>query len=77
MKLVRYGIKNKELPGIIDGEGKIRSLAGLVDEESEDFLSDNNIEVIGRLNLSKLPVVPGKLRYGFPIANLGKFLRLD
>ena len=38
MKLVRYGIKNRELPGIIDGEGKIRSLAGLVDEESEDFL---------------------------------------
>ena len=75
MKLVRYGIKNKELPGIIDGEGKIRSLAGLVDEESEDFLSDRNIEVLGRLNLSKLPVVPGK-RYGCPIAKVGKFVAI-
>ncbi len=74
MKLVRYGIKNKELPGIIDGGGKIRSLAGLVDEESEDFLSDRNIEVLGRLNPSKLPVVPGKPRYGCPIAKVGKFV---
>ena len=76
MKLVRYGIKNRELPGIIDGEGKIRSLAGLVDEESEDFLSDRNIEVLGRLNLSKLPVVPGKPRYGCPIAKVGKFVAI-
>ena len=76
MKLVRYGIKNKELPGIIDGEGKIRSLAGLVDEESEDFLSDRNIEVLGRLNLSKLPLVPGKPRYGCPIAKVGKFVAI-
>ena len=76
MKLVRYGIKNKELPGIIDGEGKIRSLAGLIDEESEDFLSDRNIEVLARLNLSKLPVVPGKPRYGCPIAKVGKFVAI-
>ena len=76
MKLVRYGIKNRELPGIIDGEGKIRSLAGLVDEESEDFLSDSNIEALGRLNLSKLPVVPGKPRYGCPIAKVGKFVAI-
>ena len=76
MKLVRYGIKNRELPGIIDGEGKIRSLAGLVDEESEDFLSDSNIDALSRLNLSKLPVVPGKPRYGCPIAKVGKFVAI-
>ena len=45
MKLVRYGIKNKELPGIIDGEGKIRSLAGLVDEESEELCSSEDEEL--------------------------------
>ena len=53
---------------------KIRSLAGLVDEESEDFLSDRNIDALCRLNLSKLPVVPGKPRYGCPIAKVGKFV---
>ena len=39
MKLVRYGAKGKELPGIIDNDGDLRSLAGLVNEESEQFLS--------------------------------------
>ena len=48
----------------------------MVDEESEDFLSDRNIEVLGRLNLSKLPVVPGKPRYGCPIAKVGKFVAI-
>ena len=76
MKLVRYGIKNRELPGIIDGEGKIRSLAGFADEESEYFLSDSNIDALCRLNLSKLPVVPGKPRYGCPIAKVGKFVAI-
>ena len=45
----------------------------MVDEESEDFLSDRNIEVLGRLNPSKLPVVPGKPRHGRPVAKVGKF----
>ena len=76
MKLVRYGTKNRELPGIIDGEGKIRSLAGLVEEKSENFLSDSNLEVLGRMNLSKLPVVPGKPRYGCPIAKVSKFVAI-
>ena len=40
MKLVRYGAKGKELPGIIDHDGKLRSLAGLVNEGSEQFLSE-------------------------------------
>ena len=29
MKLVRYGNPGKEKPGLIDAEGKLRSLAGL------------------------------------------------
>ena len=76
MKLVRYGIKNRELPGIIDGEGKIRSLAGFADEESEYFLSDSNIDALCRLNLSKLPVVPGEPQYGCPIVKVGKFVAI-
>jgi len=76
MKLVRYGIKGKELPGIIDGEGKIRSLAGLVEEGSEKFLSDSSLAALGRMNLAKLPVVPGRPRYGCPVANVGKFVAI-
>ena len=68
MKLVRYGAKGKELPGIIDSDGNLRSLAGLVNEESEQFLSDKGLAELGRMNLSKLPLVPGKPRFGCPVA---------
>ena len=76
MKLVRYGAKGKELPGIIDNDGKLRSLAGLVNEESEQFLSDKSLTELGRMNLSKLPLVPGKPRFGCPVANVSKFVAI-
>ena len=76
MKLVRYGAKSKELPGIIDNDGKLRSLAGLVNEESEQFLSDKGLAELGRMNLSKLPLVPGKPRFGCPVANVSKFVAI-
>ena len=76
MKLVRYGAKGKELPGIIDNDGKLRSLAGLVNEESVQFLSDKGLAELGRMNLSKLPLVPGKPRYGCPVANVSKFVAI-
>ena len=76
MKLVRYGAKGKELPGIIDNDGKLRSLAGLVNEESEQFLSDKSLAELGRMNLGKLPLVPGKPRFGCPVANVSKFVAI-
>ncbi|MBT6725272.1 MAG: fumarylacetoacetate hydrolase family protein [Deltaproteobacteria bacterium] len=76
MKLVRYGAKGKELPGIIDSDGNLRSLAGLVNEESEQFLSDKGLAELGRMNLSKLPLVPGKPRFGCPVANVSKFVAI-
>ena len=76
MKLVRYGAKGKELPGIIDNDGKLRSLAGLVNEESEQFFSDKGLAELGRMNLSKLPLVPGKPRFGCPVANVSKFVAI-
>ena len=76
MKLVRYGAKGKELPGIIDSDGNLRSLAGLVNEGSEQFLSDKGLAELGRMKLSKLPLVPGKPRFGCPVANVSKFVAI-
>ena len=76
MKLERYAATGKELPGIIDNDGKLRSLAGLVNEGSEQFLSDKGLAELGRMNLSKLPLVPGKPRFGCPVANVSKFVAI-
>ena len=34
MKLVRYGAKGKEKPGLIDKEGKLRDLSGVISDLS-------------------------------------------
>ena len=39
MKLLRYGAKGQEQPGILDQAGRIRSLAGLVPDIAGDTLS--------------------------------------
>jgi 2-keto-4-pentenoate hydratase/2-oxohepta-3-ene-1,7-dioic acid hydratase in catechol pathway len=76
MKIVRYGAKGAELPGIIDSDGKLRSLAGLVNEVSEQFLSDKGLSELRCMNPSKLALVPGKPRFGCPVANVSKFVAI-
>ena len=40
MKLVRYGQPGKEKPGLIDAEGRLRDLSGVVKDISPDQLND-------------------------------------
>ena len=39
MKLVRYGQPGKEKPGLIDADGRLRDLSGVVKDISPDLLS--------------------------------------
>ena len=39
MKLVRYGRKGKEKPGLLDSDGRIRDLSGVIDDISPKVLS--------------------------------------
>ena len=38
MKLLRYGPAGREKPGLLDGEGKIRDLSGVITDLSGDAL---------------------------------------
>lgn len=69
MKLVRYGASGSEKPGIIDHQGKIRSLSGIVDDITADV-----IEEIKNVDVEKLPVVDADVRYGACISGVGKFI---
>ena len=40
MKLVRYGRPGKEKPGLIDAEGKLRDLSGVIADIGPEQLSD-------------------------------------
>lgn len=71
MKLLRYGPRGAEKPGLLDADGRIRDLTGLVPDLTVDV-----IERIRAVDPSTLPLVEGTPRLGVPVANIGKFLAI-
>ena len=74
MKLLRYGPKGQEKPGIVDAHGKIRDLSGVVDDIAGDVLSDAGLARLRALDLNALPVVSGEPRIGPCVGRVGKFV---
>ena len=76
MKLVRYGRPGQEKPGLIDSEGHLRSLEGVIDDFTPQNLSDKTIARLSKVKLEKLPLVRGKQRMGCPVAGTRKFVAI-
>ncbi|MGH7160204.1 MAG: fumarylacetoacetate hydrolase family protein [Acetobacteraceae bacterium] len=68
MKLVRYGEKGAEKPGLLDPEGAIRDLAGTIPDIAGDVLSESGLKRLRALDWKSLPKVPGTPRLGPPVA---------
>ena len=60
MKLLRYGRPGAEKPGILDADGKIRDLSGVVEDINPATLSPASLRKLAKLDLSDLPAVRGK-----------------
>ena len=76
MKLVRYGQPGKEKPGLIDADGKLRDLSGVIRDLTPEHLSDKALAKLVRLKTDKLPLVKGKKRFGPPLTGIGKFVAI-
>jgi len=76
MKLVRYGNPGREKPGLIDDEGKLRDLSGVVPDLGPAQLGEAGLARIRKANPARLPLVRGKPRMGCPIAQVGKFVAI-
>ena len=76
MKLLRYGPKGKEKPGILDNDGKIRSLARVIKDIDGEAISPAGLAKLKKVNVDKLPLVPGKPRIGACVANPQKFVAI-
>lgn len=74
MKLVRYGKPGKELPGLIDPNGRLRDLAAYVADYGGEALSPKSLARLSRLKFDKLPLVRGRPRLGPCVANIGNFI---
>ena len=64
MKLCRFGPKGHEKPGLIDGSGALRSLAGHRPDLTTADLTATGLAELRSIDPTSLPLVPGEVRYG-------------
>ena len=76
MKLVRFGPRGREKPGIIDREGILRDLSGVVPGIGWDEISPAGLRRLARLDPLALPKVSGRPRLGVPYAGISKIVAI-
>jgi ureidoglycolate lyase/2,4-diketo-3-deoxy-L-fuconate hydrolase len=74
MRLLRYGPQRQEKPGLLDQDGKIRDLSGVIPDIVGEVLSDAGLERLRGLSPSSLPLVEGNPRIGPCVGQVGKLV---
>lgn len=78
MKLVRYGAPGAEKPGLLDTNGRVRDLSGIVPDIAGQTLLPEGLQALRNLDVASLPLVEGRpqqdLRLGACVGNIGKFI---
>jgi 2-keto-4-pentenoate hydratase/2-oxohepta-3-ene-1,7-dioic acid hydratase in catechol pathway len=72
MKLVRYGERGGEKPGMIDSEGRLRDLSAHVADIAGPVLAD--LDALAQIDVASLPLVAGTPRLGACVGGIGKFI---
>ena len=76
MKLLRYGPIGQERPGILDSQGRIRSLWPAIADLTPEVISPQGLRLIAALDPQKLPLVTGDPRFGVPVAGIRQFFAI-
>ncbi|MBX3598247.1 MAG: fumarylacetoacetate hydrolase family protein [Rhizobiaceae bacterium] len=74
MKLLRYGPDGLEKPGVLDKDGHIRDLSGIISDIDGACLNADQLKKLSDTELSTLPLVDDKTRIGPCIAKVGKLI---
>ena len=74
MKLLRYGEKGSEKPGLLDADNQIRDLSAHVPDIAGLALSPESLATLAAIDPSSLPIVAGKPRIGACVGQVGKFV---
>ena len=74
MKLMRYGAKGAEKPALVDAQGTVRDLSGVITDITADTLEPENLKRLAALDTSKLPAIASPGRIAPPWTGMGKFI---
>ncbi len=76
MKLIRFGDKGNEKPGIIDAAGTIRDVSSIVGDYGPETLSPELLDKLASADLGSLPSAPEGVRIGSPVSRIGHFIAI-
>ena len=76
MKLLRYGPVGQEKPGIVDAQGRIRSLWPAVHDLTPEVISPEGLKVLASIDPERLPLVERNPRIGVPVAGIRQFFAI-
>ena len=74
MKLLRYGLPGQEKPGLLDENGILRDLSGLINDISGETLLPENLERLNNIDHSSLPEINEQQRLGPCVGQVGNFI---
>ncbi len=74
MKLLRYGPSGREKPGMLDRQGNIRDLSGVILQIDDRTLAPKELAKLRKIKPETLPIVKGEPRLGVPYAGISKFV---
>ena len=76
MKLVRFGAAGAERPGLVNADGSISDLSGVISDVAGGALSPEALATLRGLDTVKLPKAPAGARLGPCIGGVGKFIAI-
>lgn len=74
MKLLRFGTPGQERPGMLDAQGQVRDLSGVIDDITGKVLSAESLSRLAALDSQSLPLVDSATRLGPCVNQVGKFI---
>lgn len=74
MRLIRWGAKGAERPGLVDAHGQARDLSHHCTDLTPDMLAPERLARLAALDPASLPAVPAGERLGVPVAGIGNII---
>jgi 2-keto-4-pentenoate hydratase/2-oxohepta-3-ene-1,7-dioic acid hydratase in catechol pathway len=76
MKLLRYGPKGEERPGLLDAAGRIRDLSDRLPDITPETLVSDRLARLSAMDPEEFPAVGGSPRLAAPVAGVGKIIAI-
>ncbi len=74
MKLLRHGPKGHEKPALLDAQGGVRDLSGVIADLKAESLTPASLSRLRHIDPGKLPLVAQPGRLGLPYTGCAKFI---